>query len=617
MVTAVGGRSRGPAPIITFDAVRFAYPALETPALDGVSLEIARASVVGISGQNGSGKTTLVKLVNGLLRPDAGRVTVDGLDAARARVRELAAHAALAFQNPTHQLFASTVADELAFGPRNLGVEEDEVLARVSLAASRLGLSGVLDRHPYRLGAAGRKLVSVASVLTMQTPVVVLDEPTTGQDHRTVRTLAELICELRGAGVTVLVVAHDMAFHAEVADRLVVLDRGRVIAEGAPRTVFADGALMARAGLVAPQITELSQRLHRPDGADPWPALTVGELAAALGEGTGPGGRGVARANDAVAPGAGAVGSEAATGGPSRHEQGAGPMRRDGTLEGGPWLLRTSPIPKLTWLLAVLCVALVAYHPVPLLAVAAVGVGLAAVSGLGRPVLSGLLVLSPLAASIVVVQSTAPGICGACTPAATLGPLTVHQEGLARSLSLISRVLAMEVTAIVVFGSTRPSDLVAALRRLRVPYVLGFMLTMTLELVPIVRREVGLVLSAQRARGMRRAGFGAVLPAFVPVFAATFERTQQLAISLEARGFGTAGPRTSYRRVRFGAVDRVLTLAGAVAGVAGVALGLTTWGADRVPVPAVPESLALGILVVSGVVFVGVVLAGARAIVRL
>ncbi len=598
--------SRAPGPIVTFEAVRFAYPGRPSPALDGVSLEVARATVVGVAGRNGSGKTTLVKLVNGLLRPSAGRVIVDGLDAARADVRELAAHAALAFQNPNHQLFAATVADELAFGPRNLGVGEREVLERVGAAASRLGLDGMLDQHPYRLGPGGRKLVAVASVLTMETPVVILDEPTTGQDHRTVEVLTALVRELREQGTTVLAVAHDMAFLAAVADRLIVLDSGRVAADDVPRTVFADGGLLARAGLVAPQVTELSQRLARPAAVDAWPALTVRELADGLNAGAEP--VMVAAGDEAGAAGVGVAG----------HDPAAGATGLAGPIEAGPsWLERLSPVPKLVWLIAVLCVALVSYHPLPLLGVAVAGLALAVASGKTGPMVRGLIVLSPLAASIVVVQSTAPGICGACTPAATLGPLTVHQEGLARSLSLISRVLAMEVAAIVVFASTRPSDLVAAFRRLHVPYLLGFMLAMTLELVPVVRREVGLVLASQRARGMRRTGFRTVLPAFVPVFAATFERMQQLAISLEARGFGTVGPRTSYRRVRLGRVDLVLALAGVVAGGAGVVLGLMAWGADRVPVPAVPESIALGIFVASALVFVGVVLAGARAIARL
>ncbi len=281
------------------------------------------------------------------------------------------------------------------------------------------------------------------------------------------------------------------------------------------------------------------------------------------------------------------------------------------------WLHRMSPVPKLAWLVAVVGTAFATYHPVPLLLVTALGLSAGLRSGLSRPVARSLLVVAPLAASIVVVQSTAPGICGVCTPAATLGPLTIHQEGLARALSLIARVLAMDVVAVVVFASTEPADLVAALVRLRVPYALAFMLSMTLELVPVTRREIGLVLAAQRARGMRGSGFGALVPSFVPVFAGTFERMQQLAISLESRGFGASGPRTSYRRIRFGARDRVVSALAAVAGVAGVAAGLTVWGAAQVPVVAVPGGVALAIFVAAALGFVGVVLASVRTIARI
>jgi energy-coupling factor transport system permease protein len=174
----------------------------------------------------------------------------------------------------------------------------------------------------------------------------------------------------------------------------------------------------------------------------------------------------------------------------------------------------------------------------------------------------------------------------------------------------------METTAVAVFASTRPADLVAALARLHVPYAASFMLAMTLELVPVLRHEMGIVLAAQRARAMRRSGFGAVIPAFVPMFVGTIERMQRLAVSLEARGFGVTGPRTSYRRVRFALVDRLVALAVLAAGVAGVILGLVAWGADSVPALDLSAPLAIGIVVTSGVVFVGVILAGARAITR-
>jgi energy-coupling factor transporter ATP-binding protein EcfA2 len=272
-----------PDPVVSVRDVGYRYEGAAQDAITGVGLELASRSVVGLAGANGSGKTTLAKLVAGLLRPRSGVVILDGLDTRAHGVRELAAHAGFAFQNPGHQLFAPTVARELAFGPRNLGVGEPEVGRRTAEVADMLELRGVLDEHPRRLGLAQRKLVAIGSVLTMRPRLLVLDEPTTGQDPRVARHLVRLIGRLREAGAGILIVAHDMAFLAEVADRLLILDAGRLIADAPPRSVFADTALTERAGVVPPQITRLSLRLPTREPADRVPALTVDELVAGLG----------------------------------------------------------------------------------------------------------------------------------------------------------------------------------------------------------------------------------------------------------------------------------------------------------------------------------------------
>ncbi len=266
-----------PAPIVAIDNLRFAYPDA-TVALESVSLAIDPGSVVAVVGQNGSGKTTLAKHLNGLLRPTSGRVVVDGLDTAAYPVRAMAGHVGYVFQNPTHQLFARTVAAELAFGPRNLGVAPDKVEARIAAVAASLGLETHLAAQPHRLPLAVRKLVSIGSVLTMRTPVLVLDEPTTGQDHRTADRIAGVILEVRAAGTTVIVVSHDMALIADIADRIVVLDAGRVVADGLPRAVLSDPALAASTRLTPPQITQLAMAM--PGRAGREAVLTVGELVA-------------------------------------------------------------------------------------------------------------------------------------------------------------------------------------------------------------------------------------------------------------------------------------------------------------------------------------------------
>jgi energy-coupling factor transport system ATP-binding protein len=266
----------GPGPIVEIGELRHVYRGSGVVALDGVSLDVARGSVLAVVGPNGSGKTTLTRHLNGLLRPTAGRVVVDGHDAAREPVQTLARSVGYVFQNPTSQLFARTVAEELAYGPRNVGVARAEIDGRVTAVADALGLMDVLEGSPHRLPFPRRKLVAIGGVLTMHTPLLVLDEPTTGQDHRTSRAIATLIDDLRAGGTTVICATHDLPLVADVADRVVALSAGRVVADDVPRVVLSDVAALRAAGLAPPQITELSLAL--PGRGDRRGALTVQEL---------------------------------------------------------------------------------------------------------------------------------------------------------------------------------------------------------------------------------------------------------------------------------------------------------------------------------------------------
>jgi energy-coupling factor transport system permease protein len=283
---------------------------------------------------------------------------------------------------------------------------------------------------------------------------------------------------------------------------------------------------------------------------------------------------------------------------------------------GTSWLHRLDPIAKLAWLLAVIVVAFATYHPIPLLVLAAVGFAVALSAGVGTRVARILLIFAPVAASILVIQSVAPAGCqGACTPFMRMGPFELYQEGTIHGLSLVGRLLAVETFALAVIATTHPSDLFAALGRLRVPYVANLMLSLTIQLIPILQREFALVLAAQRARGMRRSGFRAVLPSFVPVFAGAFERVQHLTIGLESRAFG-AGERTSYRQIRSGPRDIVVAIAGLVAGLVGTVVALSTWSADRTPDVLFPPVVVGAVFVLAGTLFVGVILAGIRSMAR-
>lgn len=245
---------------IKIDQLSFSYPS-GVEALRDLSLGIKSGESVAIIGENGAGKTTLVKHFNGLLRPRRGTVTVGEWDTRRHSVAEMAARVGHVFQNPDDQLFQQTVRAEVMFGPRNLGWGMDRVRAQAEAALSWVGLIEAADRHPYDLSAGDRKRVALASVLSMDTPVVVLDEPTTGQDHRGVETIGQIVDGLRERGRTVITISHDIDFCAEHFERVVVMAGGRVLMDGSSRDVFARPAVLAQTDVEPPQLARLAARL--------------------------------------------------------------------------------------------------------------------------------------------------------------------------------------------------------------------------------------------------------------------------------------------------------------------------------------------------------------------
>ena len=214
-------------------------------ALDGVDLVIGPGERVALIGQNGSGKTTLVRHLNGLLRPTEGQVTIDGSDAAEMTVAQLASRVGLVFQDPDRQIFAGSVRSEVEFGPRNLGRSGGDLRDAVSAALEATGLSGEEATNPYDIGQSRRKLLALASVLSMRTPVLVLDEPTTGQDARGVERVRSVVDGVVAEGRTVIAISHDMRFVAESFERVIVMRGGKVILDGSPASVFAADAFEA------------------------------------------------------------------------------------------------------------------------------------------------------------------------------------------------------------------------------------------------------------------------------------------------------------------------------------------------------------------------------------
>jgi energy-coupling factor transport system ATP-binding protein len=270
-------------PSIELEDVSFAYPD-GTQALSHVGLRIEPGESLAVVGQNGSGKSTLARHLNGLLRPTSGRVLLDGRDVRGVHVAVLAQRVGLAFQNPDRQLFAGRVSTEVAFGPKNLGVRGVALDERVSAALDAVGLSADAASNPYDLGYSRRKLLALASVLAMRTPVLVLDEPTTGQDARGSARVRAVVAAAGHEGRTVIAISHDMCFVAECFGRVVVMRAGRVVLDGPPEMVFGEPAWpqLRATFLEPPPAAVAGARLGL--GSTPTEAAFVAALATGAGQ---------------------------------------------------------------------------------------------------------------------------------------------------------------------------------------------------------------------------------------------------------------------------------------------------------------------------------------------
>jgi energy-coupling factor transport system ATP-binding protein len=264
-LTAQGGLpapSPRPAPgeaLLEFEEVEFAYEA-GSPILHGISLTVRQGEVVAILGPNGAGKSTLLRHAIGLLKPQHGRVRVAGQDARRLTTAQLARTVGYVFQSPSHMLFAPTVREELAFGPRNLGRSKTAVAAALPETLANVRLDVGLDRAPLSLSFGQQKRLTIAAVLAMQPRVLVLDEPTAGQDHANTIALMHTIGGLQNLEATVLI-THDLDLALSYATRVVLMRDGQVEADGPPEQVLADRALLERCRVVPTSLLEANLRL--------------------------------------------------------------------------------------------------------------------------------------------------------------------------------------------------------------------------------------------------------------------------------------------------------------------------------------------------------------------
>jgi len=232
-----------------------------TAAVRDLNLQIHRGEFVAILGQNGSGKTTLVKHLNGLLKPTSGSVTVAGLDTKKASINEMAMTVGFIFQNPDTQICKMKVYDELAFGLKNVGLSETEVDQRVKQAAQDLEITHLLDKNPFLLSMGEKQRIAVASVLAMHPAILVLDEPTTGQDFKRSREIMDLAVRLHAEGQTIIVITHDMNLAAEYCDRVIIMAGGRSILDAPTRDAFLAQDALHASSLRPPQVTWLGHLL--------------------------------------------------------------------------------------------------------------------------------------------------------------------------------------------------------------------------------------------------------------------------------------------------------------------------------------------------------------------
>ena len=244
--------------MIEFENVSASYDG-ELPILRDVGFRIPDGDFVAFVGTNGAGKSTTMRLVNGLLKPSSGQVLIDGVPTTQLRTSQLAAKVGFLFQNPDRQICCSTVREELLFGFRAQGRADAEAQAKVDAMIERFGFDG--DAEPFLLNRGTRQLLALASIIVMEPPVVVLDEPTTGLDFRECAKVMDVIAELNARGTTVIMVCHDMEVVADYAKRVIAMTAGQMVADGETFAVLRDRDVLARTHLLPPQMVDVSLRL--------------------------------------------------------------------------------------------------------------------------------------------------------------------------------------------------------------------------------------------------------------------------------------------------------------------------------------------------------------------
>jgi energy-coupling factor transporter ATP-binding protein EcfA2/energy-coupling factor transporter transmembrane protein EcfT len=594
---------------IEIRALEHHYPEAERGALRGVDLDIAPGEWLAVVGVNGAGKSTLVKHLNGLLHSSCGEVRVQGRDTRTQQVGELAHWVGYLPQNPDQLIFSTTVRQEVAYGPQQLGLEGPALERQVTETLAELNLLPLSEHPPAVLDYVTRRRVAMASVLAMRAPLLVLDEPTNGLDRAMIDELMAILSRRHREGMAIVMVTHDMDLVARYAERVIVLVEGRIARQGTPREVLADVEGLAAAGLEPLPVTMLGHALGWPaplplDVEDVLERLGNAPLPSSLEGGeAGPtfpleaeplqnrwseralsGDSQMRTVSSTTAPHLRMLHSsirsrDDATALPLEGEQSAarpsppeGSPLEEGPSEKGPRekgqrgvLQRLDPRAKLLFVIGLFAYLALESTPASLLLVLLGLHLLAALSAHTRPRVGALWrSLLPLLVTIILLGSLS---WRPREPLLALGPVGVTLESLWYAAGMAARIAALSLGLSLVLWTTGVGETVAALSRLGLPFVIGFPAVVALQYVTTFQRLFGRILEAQQSRGLTLPRGNPVraartyIPVLIPLLIGALRAADSLALALQSRGFGAGHPRSCRYVLRFGMRDALFLAA--------------------------------------------------------